>query len=335
MKRFIKLSLVTALALSTSALASTVEGTITAYSYDVEDKQIQKDVALTLKVSHKVNDIISMNATVVSIDPFGATNTIQEKGSITTEANIVATYAKTTLKSGRQYIESPMFTSFDWLMKPVAYQANALINKSINNTTLIAVDAKTMAGNTDMEFTTLKDKNRAYGIVYANDNDYSAQAWYYNIEHSKYTQAYIDTVATFGSIELSAQFVNTDFDENKEDSKIYGIKASTKLANIEITVAAAEVKDVLGTSVGADSIYTSMWNSFASDQAIGKSSLISLSTKIAGLSLTTAYANYEGIDNYEGNVIAEYSISDTLGLTGVYTDTDKEEALEVMATYSF
>ena len=148
-------------------------------------------------------------------------------------------------------------------------------------------------------------------------------------------EAYIDTVATFGSIELSAQFVNTDFDENKEDSKIYGIKASTKLANIEITVAAAEVKDVLGTSVGADSIYTSMWNSFASDQSIGKSSLISLSTKIAGLSLTTAYANYEGIDNYEGNVIAEYSLSDTLGLTGVYTDTDKEEALEVMATYSF
>jgi hypothetical protein len=333
MKKFTKLSLVAALALSTSAFGATVSGTMTAYSLDEENTAATHDVALTLKVSEKLNDNISVNATIVSVEGFDTKHPIQNDGTLTTEANVVATYANTTVKAGRQYIESPMFYSFDWKMKPIAYQATALINTDIANTTLVAVDAQRWTSdNTKMTFDALDGKNRAYGAVYSVDG-YSAQAWYYDIEaySTDYTQTYLDATKSFGDIEVTAQYIDTNA---AADSQAYGIKVSTKVAGFDITVAAADVNDASGAYyVGGDSMVTSMWNSFAIEQGVGTSSMISASTELAGVSITTAYADYT--DGFETNLITEYAVSEKVGLTAVYTDTDTEHALEVMATYSF
>lgn len=331
-----KLSLVAALAMSAS-FGAEVSGKLTAYSYDVENSTAQRDAALTVSITEELTNNIKVNATVVAVDGLGSNTTIQDNNTLTTEANIEATFGNTTVKAGRQYIESPMFYSFDWLMKPVAYEAVAVINTDIANTTLVAVDANEMAGNTATAFSKLNGTNRAYGAMYAVDG-YTANAWFYDIEHSSYEQTYVDATKTFGNIEASAQYASTDY-ETGLDSTAYGIKATTNVAGIDVTVAASDVDDKAAGYVGGDSIYTSSWNYFASD-TVGSATKISASKEIAGISTEVSYANYEG-DDKELDIILGYSLNDKVSIDAIYTDTNynnttaDESALEVIATYSF
>lgn len=332
-----KLSLMATLAISAS-FGAEVSGKLTGYTLNPEAGNTQKDAALTVSIKEKLTNNISINATMVAIDALGASTplndgTAQTNGTFTSEANIVATFGNTTVKAGRQYIESPMFYSFDWLMKPVAYEAVAIINTDIANTTLVAVDASKMAGNTAMSFEDLTGTNRAYGAVYSTE-DYNAQAWFYDIENGSYEQTYLDATKSFGNIELSAQYVNTDF-ETTTDSKAYGIKASTQVSGVDVTVAAVDTNDAAGTYVGGDSMYTSMWNTFAIAETVGTSTMISASKEINGVDLSVAHAEYEGNDNFETNVIAGYSVNDKIDLTAVYSDTDNSDALEFIANYNF
>ena len=334
--KFTKISLIAALAISASVGAE-VSGKLTAYSYDVENSAAQRDAALTLSVTEKLTNNIKVNATVVAVDGLGSNTTIQPNGSLATEANIEATFGNTTVKAGRQYIESPMFYSFDWLMKPVAFEAVSVVNTDIENTTLVAVDANNMAGNTDTSFSKLNGTNRAYGAMYATDN-YSANAWYYDIEHSSYDQVYIDATKTFGNIETSAQYASTDY-ETGLDSTAYGIKATTNVAGVDITVAASDIDDKAAGYVAGDSIFTSSWNYFASD-TVGSATKISASKEISGISTEVSYANYEG-DDKELDIILGYSVNDKISIDAIYTDTNynnttnDESALEIIATYSF
>ena len=338
MNKIIKISLVAALALASSAFGATVEGTATAYHYNKDGQSAKNDLALTLKVSEKFNENISANVTVVAVDGAGQDrdNQIQDNGTLTTEANVVASYANTTVKAGRQYIQSPMLYSFDWKMKPVSYQAIALINTDIKNTTVVVADVQEMAGNTDTRFSKLNGTNRAYGAMYSN-NGYSAQAWYYDIDALNYTQVYLDATKTFNNvygnnIDGAVQVISTDANN---DSMAYAVKASTKVANMfDVTVALADVQDGSGAYyVGGDSMYTSMWNSFAIDEGEGVSSMISASTKVSEISVTTAYADYK--DGFEANLIAGYSLTKQIDLNAVYSNTDSKKAVEFVASYSF
>jgi hypothetical protein len=173
-------------------------------------------------------------------------------------------------------------------------------------------------------------------VVYSDAVD--ANLWYYNVDALAYTQFYADVSKNLNGVTLSGQVATTDYDVG-DDSTAYGLKVGTALSGVDLSVAYNHVEDKEAGMVGIDSMYTSSWNNFAS-QDIGDSWKVEASKEISGVSTSVSYADYETIGN-ELDVILGYTVSDTTSIDAIFTNTkyaeadDADNALELIATYNF
>jgi hypothetical protein len=376
-----RLSLVTVLAMSTAfaggnvtppaevvevapvveASATTISGKAQAYYYTTDGVDLfdadssALATAVTLDVSHTLFDGVTANFTAVgyvnlmSEQPFGYFEN-DEVGAYFNVANITANFGDTTLVLGRQLIDSPMFGSFDWLLAPSAFEAYTIVNKSVENLTLVGTYVtKVRTVNGGDNFIDLTDinggDNYAFGAVYGADA-LSASVWYYNIDAGDYTQVYVDGGYNFGSVAIAAQYATTDYATGL-DSDAYALKATTTLSGFDLTAAVSNVTDAPAGIVERDNFYTSSWNSFASTKGVANEDTLSwkvaASTELAGLNTEISYATY-GDEGSELDIILGYDATKSINLAAVYTSTDydininesdAENALEIIATYTF
>ncbi|MDQ7085301.1 MAG: OprD family outer membrane porin [Sulfurovum sp.] len=310
---------------------------------------------MTLDVSHTLFDGITANFTAVgftnlmSEEPFGYFEG-KETGAYFNVANITAKFGDTSLILGRQLLDTPMFGSFDWLLAPSAFEAYTIVNNSVENLTLMAMYITKIRGvNAGDDFTDLTDinggDNYILGATYGKDA-LSASAWYSNIDAGDYTQVYVDGGYNFGSVSVAAQYVTTDYATGL-DSDAYAVKAETTIGSIGLLAAVSSVTDAPAGIVERDNFYTSSWNSFASTVGVANEDTlswkVSASTELAGISTEVSYAAY-GDEGSELDLILAYDMSDSINLAVIYTSTDydvnidefdAEDALEVIATYTF
>jgi len=355
--KFTKLSLIAALAVSGAFAGeansnTTVSGKGQLYYYTTDNggngdlfdsESTASSGAVTLDVTHKVTDNISANFTAVGYSHLG--NSLGENkmespnntGSFFNIANLTGKFADTTFIAGRQLLSTPMLGGFDWLLAPGAFEAYTVSNSSIDKVTLIASYVnKWRANNSGDNFAKLADDNYAFGAVYSDIVD--ANLWYYNVDVLKYTEVYADVSKKLDMVTLSGQVATTDYDTGK-DSTAYGAKVGASISGFDLSVAYNNVDDRPAGMVGVDSIYTSSWNVFAS-QDIGSSWKVEAGKKFSGLSTTLSYADYE-TDGEELDLILGYSVADNMSLDAIFTNTkysedaDAENALELIATYTF
>jgi hypothetical protein len=339
------------------ASSTTVDGKLVAYYYadngaDVNPNTDSLGAAATLNVSHKFNDMFTANFTAVGFSNVSGDDFFEtgDDGAFFNVANLTATFGDTTLVLGRQLINSPMVSGFDWLLAPGSFQAYTLVNSSIDNVTLVATYLEKWRGNnTGDNFVNLTDfgDNWAVGAVYSDGFD--ASLWYYNVDAGgatsaeKYTQVYLDAGTTVSGVEVAAQYVATDYD-TVTDSDAYGLKVSGKVSDVTLTAAYNKVEDNIAGYVGVDGLYTTSWNSFAVG-SVGDNYKIEASTEFGGLSATASYADYEYEndveDGHEIDLILGYGITDSISLDAIYSNTnygDGEgdwDAFEIIATYTF
>ena len=371
--KFTKLSLVAALAVSAAFAGGDIEpvavpvaefpqttigGKATAYYYtddnygfnDMFDSDTSAlGTAITLDVSHKFNANIAANfsavgfANVLDDGPYFE----QEKsGAFFNVANITASFGGTTLVLGRQLLDTPMLGGFDWLLAPGAFEAYTAVNSSIENLTLVGSYIRTWRpNNTGTEFIDISnggdDHNWALGAAYS--SDFSASAWYYNVDALGYTQAYVDGGYDFDIVKVAAQYVYTDWD-NLDASNAYGAKVTAKLGDFSLMGAYVRIDDMIVGQVGRDGLYTSSWNTLGA--STGDTFKVEAATELVGITASVSYAYYEyeqTADNEgsEIDVILGYNITDTIDINAVYTntdydgDTDSINALEIYANYKF
>jgi len=290
---------------------TTINAKLTGYYYDDDSVDLfdndssEFGLAATLDVTHKFDEHIAMNFSAI-----GYVNTIKrnfmmegdKNGAFINVANITANYYDTTFILGRQLLDTPMLGGFDWLLAPGAFEAYTIANNSIDNLTLVGSYVRTWRqNNTGDEWIDLTDiddgNNWTLGAVY-DDKTISANLWYYNVDAGaaatgvdKYTQIYLDAGYDFGSFAIAAQYVNTDFDTAK-DSDLFALKATTSLGGFDLLVAYSNLSDNVAGFVGRDTIYTSSWNTFASNSQ-GDTFKFEASSEFAGVSATASYAYYE------------------------------------------
>jgi len=330
-----------------------VGGKLTAFYYtddadgiDMFDKDNSElAFAATLDVTHNFTNNIAMNFSVI-----GYANTIKrnytmedsDNGAFFNVANITANYADTTFVLGRQLLDTPMLGGFDWLLAPGAFEAYTIANNSFENVTLVGSYVRTWrANNTGDNFNELDGDNWTLGAVY-DDKTISGNLWYYNVDALNYTQVYVDAGYNFGEFGVAAQYVSTDYDAG-DDSDLFAIKATASLGGFDFLAAYSNVSDREAGYVGRDTIYTSSWNTFASD-SVGDAFKVEASTKYEELSATMSYAYYEydqGDDEgHEFDLILEYEVTKCIDANVVYSNTnygedDDENALEVFVNYKF
>ena len=347
----ILLSTVAITSLVTSLHATEVKGKGQLYYYTTdnsgagslfEKESTQSAGAVTLDVTHKVSDAITANFSAVGHshlgDSLGETKMEGSRsGGYFNVANLTGTFGDNTVVVGRQLLSTPMLGGFDWLLAPGAFEAATLVNTSVDKFTFIASYVnKWRANNSGDAFGKLADDNYAFGVAYSDVVD--ANLWYYNVDAKNYTQVYGDVSKNLNGVTVSGQGATTDYDTG-DDSTVYGLKMATAVSGMDISVAYNHVEDKEAGMVGVDSMYTSSWNNFAS-QDIGDSWKVEASKEISGVSTSVSYADYETIGN-ELDVILGYTVSDTTSIDAIFTNTkyaeadDADNALELIATYNF
>jgi len=329
--KFIKLSLVAALAVSAAFAGGDIEavpapvaefpqttigGKATAYYY-TDDSVDMFDtlssmfgVAATLDVTHKFNENIAANVTAI-----GYTNLMNDKdigyfendgrsGAFFNVANITATFMDTTFVLGRQLLSTPMLSGFDWLLAPGAFEAYTAVNSSIENVTLIGSYVRTWRPNNEgtqfINLTDIGDGNNWTVSAAYDDKTISGSLWYYNIDagiaiaEDAYTQVYVDAGYDFDVAKLLAQYVNTSYASDLIDSSnVFGVKGTATFGSVNLMAAYVNVSDEVAGFVGKmDGLYTSTWNT-ASAVSLGNNFKVEAGTEFSGLSASVAYGYYE------------------------------------------
>lgn len=342
---------------------TTVDGQFMGYYYTTSianndmfaAKSSQLGFGATLNVSHTLFEGVTANFSALGYvnsmnsDDFfilgGKYYEGQDKGAIFNIANITATFEDTTIVLGRQLLETPMLTSYDWFLARGSYEAYTVMNKSIEDLTLVgSYVTKYRANNSGAFGGNLQDNNYALGAVYGNKDIADINLWFYNLDALDYTQVYADISKEMMGLTLSAQVIQTSYDSkdaNGEDTSIaYGVKLAYSLMGIDLSGAYNDISDRTLMYIDAPATYTGSWNNFTGDAELGSSWKVEAGTEFMGVNGTISYADYEVIGE-EFDAIGSYDLTKDISLNAIYTATKQFEngnfinTFEMYGTYKF
>ncbi len=356
----IRLSLVTALALGSTAYAVDLEnikisGQATLYYQTmtnnaqepwyklggVSDKTIDDDKGLFHKDSSKANVGFSVrfeselgndfgfgarlnvletlglehnlvSGTMQGINDVNTNETIKVRTSITPEneadvsgldgdewywgeAYLTKKIGKTTLKAGRQELDTPLVFTERWNVMPITYDAIVLLNQDVQNLTLVGAYVSKANSHKNLgQFSTLAGGlavDGAYAVagIYSNGHA-TASGWFYNVPsiiNGYWVEAKTNAIANM-DITLQAGGLMWDDDlSDADDTTAFGLKVAYKVTD-------GTTISVAGATVGGEKGSHSMSNLGTTNGVSGGKTKLATATisgdgDVAGATDTTSY----------------------------------------------
>lgn len=237
---------------------------------------------LKVGVSGSLSEKVGFGVTGVSIDTLGLENNtvsaVTVGNSLQTqtflqEAFITYKSSNTTAKIGRQKLDTPLAFSEDWNIVENSFEALAVINTDIPNTTLVAAHVSkgngvdyTLASSTvashkgaqtiteDGVFSNYVTKGaRAIGAINTSISGVTAQAWYYDV--ATVAKAYwlqadaklpmnLTAGVQYASVDSQAVGVIAD-----DTTTGYAVKLGTEVAGVNLSAAYSDVGASNGLSL--------------------------------------------------------------------------------------
>ncbi len=278
------------------------------------------------------------------------------------ELYLAYTAGKTTVKVGRQELNTPLAFTEKWNVVDNTFDAAVVLNNDLPDTTLVGAWVGKDNGSTK-ENTTVNNGGKfstfgatgayAAGAINKSLQGTTVQAWYYDVQSvadAYWLQA--DAKLMNDMVELGLQYANMDKKYvNYSDTDIYAVKLGVNVANSNIYAAYSSASDNNGNGIAqADNfsnvatgdksmIYTALGSIYMDGEHTTKSDTdawkIGASTKmIPGVTLSASYGEAETDGNNNAADKAEYSAWDViasgnvgpLGLTAIYTQYEKEDS---------
>lgn len=282
------------------------------------------------------------------------------------EAYLQAQYGNTTLKAGRQEIDTPYADTDDNGMIPNTFEAYVLSNTDISGTTLIAAYISKMAGidaALPEKFTDIDIDGgiSSFAVIYEGIENLVLQGWYYDVKDSAGDRGFTYFDAVYGGqidtfvYEVAAQYSTQDaFTGDADgDAKIFGFSATVSHEPSGLTLAAAYDR-VSGTAsvdgFGGGPLYSSAENlTLSSGAADAKTTYFVAEwdagvVSLDGLSFAAGYFTLTDKDDVEAtelNLALSYAYNDHLRLNMIYYDTDDKinkesyKSTRIFANYVF
>jgi hypothetical protein len=277
--------------------------------------------------------------------------------AIIAEAYLKGTFSNTTLILGRQTIDTPFADSDDIGMVPNTFEAYTLINKDIKDTTIFISQVQKMSGvdsESPSQFTSLNGSKgvQVLGLTYEGIDHTALAGWFYNISGEgkiSYLEATYENETdayTYGGV---VQYVLQDY-ERGEDSTIYGVAASFGVKSVGLTTTVS-YNNTHGRAAenffgGGPFVTNAEHNTLKEAGFDGNIILYTLEwdasvVGVEDLMLRVNIDAHHGEQYYarEYDIVAEYSYSDTMNISAVYSNIDDRDEsfknLRVFANYSF
>jgi len=290
-------------------------------------------------------------------------NSNNKSYSILGEAYLEGVFGNTTIKLGRQELDTPFADTDDIGMIPNTFEAGVLVNKDIKDTTLILAQVQKWAGvDTDKpeEFQKIynDDSVQTFGAIYDGIEGLSLSGWFFNLKAKNSDD--LDSIsyleATYGSslnsvsYEVGLQYANQSH-KNTKNSKIYGVTLSIDLQDSGLTFSGAynKVQDNLASNgFGGGPFFTSMEHltiDGMGDDAKATTYGIEWDASAVVSGLSFGYNTFEVKSHSkkatEDDFTISYNIKQNLNLTAIYSDIDdkinseKFKNTRVFVNYSF
>lgn len=281
--------------------------------------------------------------------------------SILGEAYMKGQWGNTTIKAGRQEIDTPFADTDDIGMVPNTFEAAVLVNSDIKDTTIVLAHIEKWAGvdveNDPAEFERLNgdDGVQALGITYEGSEGLMLSGWYYhgnNLVDISYAEAGYETNLDGITLGLGGQYAQQDW-ESDTATEIMGASLSLGVDAAGLTFGAAYNKaDENGADngFGGGPFFTSAEHlTLAEAGADGEAVMYSAewdagAAGLEGLTLGVGHLTLEdstGAEATELDLTASYAFNDALGIDVIYSDIDDEingdelTNLRIFVNYTF
>ena len=301
MKKFTRLSLIAAIAVSgfsANAFAAdsiseafkngTLKGALKSYYFAQSfDDSATKDSSIWVNggslnyVTAPYNGLV-LGATlqtshVTSIDDESdkTKGTLDASGSVLSESYVEYTYDNTIIKGGRQFVSTPMIAGSGSRLIKESFEAYLIKNTDLHDTTIVAGLITKYQKRTDGDGNVGKFNkigNDGIQTVYVKNTSISnldVKFQYADFVDDQ-VNLYFDTKYDFGPAYVSAQYLDTNYDDGAiESGSLFGLKVGTKISSVDLFAAFTSSDDkgdiFHGIGGGSFSQYTSTTKSSGED----------------------------------------------------------------------
>jgi len=254
--------------------------------------------------------------------------------SILGEAYIQADIANTTIKAGRQTIETPYAESDDIGMIPDRFEGITVVNQDIADTTIVLASLDKWAGfDSDRaeKFKPLQASGDAVltaGAIYEGLENSTLQAWHYKLDSANFN--YLEAGYETEEFSVALQYTNQD-----NSNRAYGAIAGVRLGDFALTTAYNRVNGEVSNGFGGGPFFTSSEDHTIAEAVDQEAVLVGAEYRIEDLTLGLTHVVFDKGED-ETDFLVSYALSKALSLDVIYSEMYADGKLSrVFANYSF
>jgi hypothetical protein len=311
----------------------------------IEDEQSEKSTTLSaggyVSLSTKPLGGVSLTGTLYTTNPIfgkreeGLFLDSKSKGySIVGEAYLQADLGKTTLKAGRQLLDTPYADSDDIGMIPNSFEGYSLINHNIADTTVVLAYLDKWAGvdaPVPEKFNEMQSSGDALftaGVIYEGIEQTTLQAWHYRADDANLN--YVEAGYEADTFNMAFQYTDQD-----HSNSAYGVALGGEVDGLALSFAYNKVDGMVINGFGGGPFFTS-----AEDHTIAEvadQEAMSYGAEYA-LGRVTLGVNHTDLDRGENETdyLASFAVNKNHSLDLIYSDMyDDGSMLRFFANYNF
>ncbi|NEW61242.1 OprD family porin [Sulfurovum sp. bin170] len=254
--------------------------------------------------------------------------------SIVGEAYIQADLGKTTIKAGRQVVDTPYANSDDIGMVPNTFEGYTLVNQDITDTTVILASLDKWSGvdtDTPEKFNNLQDSSDAVlmaSVIYEGIDNTTLQAWHYRLDDTNFN--YVEAGYETEQFNLALQYTDQD-----NDNMAFGLSAGVNFGDLALVSAYNKVDGMVSNGFGGGPFFTSSEDHTVADAIDQEAILVGAEYSIAKATLALTHVAFDKSED-ETDYLLSYAVNDNHSLDLIYSDMyDDGKMVRFFANYSF
>jgi len=254
--------------------------------------------------------------------------------SIVGESYLKMKLGKSTIKAGRQIIDTPFADSDDIAMIPNSFEGYSLVNKDLESSTVVLALLDKWSGvdaPVPEKFTSLDSSGDAVflaGLIYKGVADTTIEAWHYKLDDADFN--YGELLYDKDSFKMGLQYTDQD-----NDNSAYGLLVGGNFGSLSLEFDYNKVDGVVSNGFGGGPFFTSNEDHTIADVKDQEAKTYRAEYKLDRLTLGVSHADFDKCEN-ETDYLASFEVNENHTLDLIYSDMyDDGNMVRFFANYKF